>query len=45
MFHPLRVLPAFMVWIWMQRDLLARFVAVKITWRAPALAAEARRGS
>lgn len=34
-FHPLRVLPTFGVWLWMQRDLVARFVEIRVRWRAP----------
>ena len=40
-FHPLRVVPAFFVWVWMQRDLLARFVEVRVRWRTPRLAPHA----
>jgi hypothetical protein len=36
LFHPLRVLPALLVWLWMQRDLLARFVTVRVEFRPDA---------
>lgn len=35
LFHPLRVLPALAVWLWMQRDLYACFFKVKIELRRP----------
>ena len=32
-FHPLRVLPPLLVWLWMQRDLYARFFRVSVELR------------
>ena len=36
LFHPLRVLPLFLLWVGMQRELLARFFEVKVRVRRPA---------
>lgn len=36
LFHPLRVLPLFVVWAMMQRELLARFFEVQVRVRRPA---------
>ncbi len=33
LFHPLRVLPPLLCWLWMQRDLYARFISVTVEWR------------
>ncbi len=34
LFHPLRVLPPLCCWLWMQRDLYARFISVSVRWRS-----------
>jgi hypothetical protein len=38
LFHPLRVVPLLVLWLTMQRELLAHFVDVKVTLRRPAVA-------